>query len=495
MKRKWIALALLAALPGCAVVGPDYQRPEVETPAAYLYQDDKIAAEADLAWWNRFEDPVLDQLISDALANNKNVKIAAARVEQAAGAVQTTRSGLYPQVGYQGSGARQRISEEGKPSSGLKNPDNSFQLALSASWELDLWGRIRRQTEAAQANLFATQQARRGVVLSLVSSVALNYLDLRSLDGQLEVAHRTHASYAESLRLMELQYKFGRVSLMNVEQAKTRVESAAAEIPKLKRAIVERENALSILLGSNPTAIPRGKAIVQMTMPQVPAGLPSELLERRPDLLQAEQELIAANAQIGAAKALYYPDISLTALLGTVSTGLGGLFSGPARAWSYAGSFAGPIFTGGNIEGQVAQAEAGQKAALLTYQQAIQNAFADVETALNARTQLTEQVAAQQRLVASQSNYARLSRILYEGDYEPYSTVLQAEEQLFPAELQLVALRAQQLASLVDIYKAMGGGWVDTAEGMTEPAPAEAAAETAAEAAPADGAATRAEAN
>jgi multidrug efflux system outer membrane protein len=452
------------------MVGPDYQRPTVEVPETFLYQPNDVAAEADLAWWKRFEDPVLDQLIDEALANNKSVKIAAARVDQAAGALTTTRAAMYPQIGYQGSGARQRFSEEGQPATGLKNPDNSFELLAGASWEIDFWGRIRRQTEAARANLLATEEARRGVILSLVSSMALNYLELRSLDGQLEVAERTLANYGESLRLMELQFKYGRVSLMNVEQARTRFQTAATEIPLLKRLIVERENAISILLGNNPHFIPRGKSIAELTMPEVPPGLPSELLERRPDLRQAEQNLIAANAQIGAAKALYYPSINLTALLGTVSTGLGGLFSGPARVWSYAGTFTGPIFTAGSIEGQVVQAEAGQEAALLAYQQAIQNAFADVENSLNARTELINEVAAQEKLVTAQSNYAHLARVLYDGGYEPYSTVLQAEEQLLPAELKLVQVKAQRLASLVNIYKAMGGGWVDNATSMADQA-------------------------
>lgn len=486
MPRTLIAVLIAAALSGCALVGPDYQRPQIETPASYLYQDASMNAEADLEWWKRFEDPVLDQLILDALENNNNVKIAAARVNQAAGVLSTTRAPLFPQIGYQGSGARQRSSEEGRPGAGLiKNPDNNFQLGLSASWELDIWGRIRRQSEAAQANLLATQEARRGLILSLVSAVAINYIELRSLDGQLEVAERTRKSYAEALRLMELQFQYGRVSLMNVEQAKTRLEAAAAEIPKLRRAIVERENAISVLLGGNPLSIPRGKTIHEFAIPAVPAGLPSELLERRPDLLQAEQELIAANAQIGAARALYYPSISLTALLGTVSTGLGGLFSGPAKAWNYAGNFTGPIFTAGLIEGQVAQAEAGQEAALLSYRQAIQNAFADVENALNARTELGNEVAVQTRLVEAQRNYSRLATVLYQGDYEPYSTVLQAEEQLFPAELRLVAVRAEQLASLVNIYKAMGGGWVDTATSLADQNTA-AAADADASAAPSE---------
>lgn len=467
MTRYIPALLASALLAGC-MVGPDYQRPVVETPEAFLYQPKDVAAEADIEWWKRFDDPVLDQLIDDALADNKTVKIAAARVEQAAGALTTQRAPLYPQVGYQGGAGRARFSEEGQPSTGIKNPDNSYQILAGASWELDLWGRIRRLTEAAQANLLATQEARRGVILSLVSSVALNYLELRSLDGQLEISQRTLDNYAESLRLMELQYKYGRVSQMNVEQAKTRYETAAATIPQIKRLIVERENAISILLGKNPQSIPRGKSIFALTLPQVPPGLPSELLERRPDLLVAEQQLVAANAQIGAAKAQYYPTITLTAALGTVSTGLGGLFSGPARVWSYAGAFTGPIFTAGSIEGQVVQAEASQKAALLAYQQAIQNAFADVENSLVARTELTSQLEAQDRLVTARRNYARLAQLLYDGGYEPYSTVLQAEEQLFPSELDLVTVRAGLLASLVNIYKAMGGGWVDTATSMAD---------------------------
>ena len=255
---------------------------------------------------------------------------------------------------------------------------------------------------------------------------------------------------------------------MNVEQAKTRYESAAVEIPKINRSIVERENAISILLGNNPEHIPRGKSISTLTLPEVPPGVPSELLERRPDLLQAEQLLVSANAQIGAAKALYYPSISLTTLLGGVSRDLGMLFAGSARAWSYGGTVTGPIFTAGSIEGQVVQAEAGQKAALLSYQLAIQSAFADVENALVARGELSTQVAAQERLVQALQNYAHLSQLLYEGGREPYSTVLQAEEQLFPAELNLVVVRSQLLASLVGIYKAMGGGWVQQATDMAD---------------------------
>jgi len=468
MRRYLPALLVTTSLTGCMLLGPNYQRPEIEAPNTYMYQPKDAAVEANIEWWKQYGDPVLDQLIIDALNDNKTVMIAAARVEQAAGVLTTQNATHYPQVGYQGGAARERFSEQGLPSSGAKNPDYAFHALAGASWELDLWGRLRRQTEAAEANLLATQEARRGVILTLVSAVALNYIELRSLDEQLDVAQRTLGSYAESLRLMELQFEHGRVSMLNVEQAKTRYESAAVEIPRLNRLIVERENIIAILIGRNPEHIPRGKSVSTLSLPEVPPGMPSELLERRPDLLQAEQQLIAANAQIGAAKALYYPSISLTALLGGVSKDLGMLFAGSARTWSYGGTVTGPIFTAGSIEGQVVQAEAGQKAALLTYQLAIQSAFADVENALVARTELSTQLAAQERLVKALQNYAHLSQLLYDGGREPYSTVLQAQEQLFPAELNLVVTRAQLLSSLVGIYKAMGGGWVQQATDMAD---------------------------
>jgi len=478
MRNRLTALLLCGAVAGC-MVGPDYRRPEVAAPAAFIYEPKDAAATADLEWWKRFDDPVLDGLIATALANNKNVKIAAANVDQAAGVLQSTRSPLYPQLNYQGSAARERFSEGGATGlpSGISNPTNAYQVLAGASWEIDLWGRVRRLTESSQANLLATDEARRGVILSLVATVASGYLQLRGLDEQLVMAVRTQATYAESLRLMELKFKFGRVSEMNVEQARARYQTASAQIPRIRRDIAVLEDALSILLGRNPGPIPRGKAIFELTLPAIPPGVPSELLERRPDLLQAEQQLISANALIGAAKAQYFPTISLTGALGTASTDLSNLFKGPARAWSYAGSFVGPIFTGGAIAGQVAQAEAGQKAALLAYELAIQSAFADVDNALVSRRQLELQVAEQEKLVKALRGYSRLAQLQFEGGRAPYSTVLQAEEQLFPAELDWAAAQAQLCISLVAIYKAMGGGWVATADRMT--------------AAPADGGAPR----
>jgi multidrug efflux system outer membrane protein len=266
------------------------------------------------------------------------------------------------------------------------------------------------------------------------------------------------------VRLFELRFKYGQVSQMNVSQARSQYETAAAQIPQIESQIAQTENALAILLGRNPGRIARGKTLYELALVQVPAGVPSSLLERRPDLLQAEQRLIAANAQIGAAKALYFPTISLTGALGTSSADLSNLFSGPARVWSFAGQLTGPIFTFGAISGQVAQAEAAQRAAVESYRLAVESAFADVDDALIAHRKLGEQLEAQQRLVASLRDYSRLARLQYEGGYAPYSTVLQAEQSLFPAELNLAVVRTSLHVSGVNLYKAMGGGWVALAE-------------------------------
>jgi multidrug efflux system outer membrane protein len=468
MRRIASSCALSLLLAGC-LMGPDYQRPRIDAPDAFLYEPQATAAVANVAWWNEFDDPVIEQLITEALANNRDVKIAAANVQRAAGVVTSTRSPLFPQFSYQATGGRYKLSDQTTIAlpANITNPTNYYQVFAGASWEIDLWGKVRRQTEAAQADLLATEEARRGVILSLVASVVTDYLRLRGLDEQLAMAERTRTTYAESLRLMELKFQYGRASEMNVEQARARYETAAAEIPSIRRDIAILEDALSILLGRNPGAIPRGKNIFALVLPAVPPGVPSDLLERRPDILQSEQQLIAANAQIGAAKAQYFPTISLTGDLGTASTDLRKLFSGPTRLWHYAGNVVGPIFTGGLIYGQVQQSEAAHDAALLSYQQAIQQAFADVDDALVSRTELTEQVAAQERLVKALRAYSRFAQALYDGGRESYTTVLQAEEQLFPAELNWAAAQAALCVTTVDIYKAMGGGWVDTADKYT----------------------------
>lgn len=475
MRRSALVIALGCGLLSGCLIGPDYFRPEVKTPQNFRTEITDAQNTADTEWWKEFQDPVLDELIITALENNKTVQIAAANVQQAAGVLGQTRSALFPQVGYGGDAVRQRYSEDldAAPVSGIPNPDNSYQVFASASWEIDLWGRIRRQTEAAQANLMATEEARRGVVLSLVSLVATSYLQLRGLDEQLVIAKRTLSTYGESVKLFELQFKYGVISQTPVEQAMSQYQTAAAAIPPIEQAISQTENALSILLGRDPGPITRGKTITELVAPAIPSGLPSALLEQRPDILQAEQELIAANAQIGAAKALYFPTISLTALLGGASSALSGLFTGPGKIWSYAGSVTGPIFTGGSISSQVTQAEAAHQASLVRYQAVIQNAFRDVDDALSARVNLRKQLDAQERLVKALSEYTRLARLQYDEGYVPYSTVLQAEQDLFPAELNSAQIRAGLLSSNAAIYRAMGGGWVTEATHIADQPAAE----------------------
>ena len=470
MRRAVPLLALAAALGGCTV-GPDYVRPEVDAPQAFRYAENDARELADTEWWQQFGDPVLDGLINDSLANNKNVQIAAANVEAAAAVLTQTRSAFFPQVGYQGDAARQRFSERNAAplSPAIRNPQTAYEALLGASWELDLWGRIRRLSESARASVLATEEARRGVILSLVASVATSYLQLRSLDYQLEIAQRTLATYGESVRLFELQLKYGQISQLTLEQARSQYETAAAAIPQIERDIAQTENAISILLGRNPGPVSRGKALTELALPGVPAGVPSQLLERRPDIAQAEQQLIAANAQIGAARAQYFPTISLTGAFGSTSGQLSDLFSGPARVWSYAGAFAGPIFTGGFISGQVAQAEAVQRAALVNYQAVIQGAFADVENALVSREKIARQVDAEARRVKALAEYARLAQLKYDGGYTDYLTVLNAQQQLFPAEISYAQNLGQKFNALVNLYKSMGGGWVDRADALASP--------------------------
>jgi len=470
MRGNIIVFPLVLLISGC-LMGPDYRRPAVDTPRSYRYEVKDARETANTAWWKQFNDPVLEDLINRALANNKNVMIAAANIEQAAGVLTQVRAPLFPQISYSAGAARQRLSERNAIplSPGVTNPSESFQLLAGATWEIDLWGRIRRLSESARANMFASVEARRGVILSLVASVASSYLQLRGLDEQLAISKKNLVTYGEAVRLFELQFKYGQVSQMTVEQARTQYETCAATIPQIENQIIQTENAISILLGSNPEPVPRGKSIYELAIPAVPAGVPSQVLENRPDILQAEQNLISANAQIGAAKALYFPTISLTGDYGTSSSELRNLFRGPAETWSYAGSIIGPIFTAGAISGQVRQAEAAQQGALVSYQAAIQSAFADVENSLAAKQKLVDQLDAQGRLVKASTEYERLARLQYDGGYTPYMTVLQAQQQLFPAELNWASIRASLFVSLVNVYKAMGGGWVNEADKLTGP--------------------------
>lgn len=459
-----LSVVVVLGVLGCAV-GPDYKRPEVDAPATYRFGDIQAVESANTMWWALFDDPVLEQLIAEALANNKDLRIATARVEEFAARLTTTRSQFYPQIGYGAGGSRERLSERlDTPVVGVPNPQTTYQAVLNASWEIDLWGRIRRLSEAAQADLLSTEEARRGVVLSLVSAVASGYVTLRDFDKQLAISQRTAKSREEALKLFELRFKGGIVSQVEVAQIRSEYEAAAAAIPSAERAIAQSENALSILLGRNPGPILRGRSVDDLSLPVVPAGLPSELLERRPDVRQAEQNLIAANARIGAARALYYPAISLTGLFGGASADLDNLFNGSARVWSYAGNITGPIFTGGQVSGTVAQADAQQKQLLATYERTIQNAFREVDDALIDHRKSRERLAAQGRQVDALRDYARLARLRYDNGYTSYLEVLDADRSLFNAELGYAQTQADVFNALVNIYKAMGGGWVNVAD-------------------------------
>ncbi|MFC0399217.1 efflux transporter outer membrane subunit [Paraburkholderia rhizosphaerae] len=461
------ASVLAFGLSGC-LLGPNYQRPVIDTPATFRFQEGEAADLANTEWWKQFNDPVLNDLIATALADNKDVKVAAARVDQFLGQFWSTRSALFPQVSAGFSAGRERISQVG-PTPILSNGAifNDFQATLNASWEIDLFGRNRRLTESARASLLSTEEGRRATILALVSSVAQSYIALLSLDQQLQIAKATTQSRAESVHVFELRFQGGEVSQMELAQSQSEYEASAATIPQLEAQIAQQEDALSVLLGHNPGPILRGRELSALASPAVPAGLPSDLLQRRPDLRQAEQDLVAANALIGAARALYFPQISLTGLLGTESLAFSNLFTGPSKIWAFAGSVAQPIFTGGNITGQVKSAEAQQQQALYTYQKAIQTAFQEVDDALISSQKLREQLVVQGRQVDALRTYSHMARLRYEGGYTSYIEVLDAERSLFNAELSETQTRQAVLTSFVSLYRAMGGGWVIEAEKMT----------------------------
>lgn len=453
---------------GC-MIGPDYRRPAVDTPQNWRISEPEARDLVDTRWWEQFNDPVLNDLILIGLAENKDVKAAAARIEQFVGQYVTTRAALLPQVDAGASFGRERASEEGSipPSSSVKNPADSYLVQFAASWEIDLWGKLRRATEAARADILSTEEAWRGVILSLVSSIATSYINLRDLDRQLEIAEATVKSREESYNIFKLRFTGGIVSELELSQVKSQYEEALATIPVLRKSIAQQENALSVLLGRNPGPIPRGETIDQLVLPPVPAGLPSDLMARRPDIRQAEQNLISANASIGVAKAQYFPSISLTGVFGWASTDISRLFVGPAQAWSYAAQVTAPIFKGGAIYGQVKSAEAFHRQLLVIYQQTIQNAFRDVNDSLIDRKSTMEQLQTQNNQVKSLENYARTARLRYENGYTSYIEVLDAERSLFNAQLSQAQTKGFLFQSVVNIYKSMGGGWVTLAEQQT----------------------------
>ncbi|MCJ8156640.1 efflux transporter outer membrane subunit [Sphingomonas sp. LaA6.9] len=469
--RNAAAAFCLCACAGCTQ-GPDYERPVVAVPTTYRFNDavPMSSAQPETAgWWRAFGDKVLEDLVRECLANNRDLRIATARVDEFAAVLAGTRSQAFPQVGYGLSASRQRASERGSvPFPAAGDPvSSSFSAVLSASWEIDLWGRIRRETEAARANLLASEEARRGVVLTLVASVIVGYITLLDLDSRLETAQATVAGRTESVKIFRMRREGGAVSDYEMSLVVAEYESAVAAVPELKRAIAQQEDALSILLGRNPGPIKRGQDLHGLRTPTVPVGLPADLLTRRPDVLQAEQQLIASNALIGAARALFFPRISLTGVGGFASAALENLFTGPARTWSFVGEIAGPLFTGGGLTAATDQAVARREQALAAYELTVQNAFRDVEDSLVAVQTSRDAEESLARRVEALERAVILARYRYDNGYADYLDVLDTERSLFSAQLSLAAARGDNYRALANVYRALGGDWIDPATGMS----------------------------
>ncbi|HSL20217.1 MAG TPA: efflux transporter outer membrane subunit [Vicinamibacterales bacterium] len=459
------ALVLVVVLSPACTLGPDYKRPVVTTPAAVRGADPHAGTEslADLEWFELFQDPTLTRLVTAALEQNFDVRMAAERVLQARAAFGITRAGQFPGVDASAAVVGTRISQTGANRAippGV-DPDVAYtQAGFSFGWELDVWGRLRRLSESARAQFFATEEARQGVVTTLIADVTETYLALRALDLELSIARRTRDVATDSLRLTEARRERGVATALDVRQSEQLLHIASAQIAGIERDLAQTENALSLLLGRMPGDIPRGLELEAFKAPpSVPAGLPSALLERRPDIRQAEQELIAANAQIGVAKAEYFPRISLTGFLGVQSRALSDLLSGPARMWTASADATVPIFNAGRTRANVRLAEAVQRELVVNYQKTIHTAFREVADSLAGYRKTSEQRAEQERLVEALRASAQLSAQRYEGGVDNYLQVLDARRNLFQGELDLARLRQQELASLVRLYRALGGGW------------------------------------
>jgi multidrug efflux system outer membrane protein len=449
-------LTALLALCACNV-GPNYERPKVESPDSFrAAQAPSQASLADEKWSALLPDEKLRELIQASLAHNYDLRIAAVRVLQAEAELGITDADKFPTVGVSaGAGAQRTRQITGQPQT-----VQSYQLQGTLAWELDFWGKFRRASEAARANLLGSEWARRAVVTTLVSSVANSYFQLRALDRQLEVAQNTLKSREESLRLTQVRDQGGAGSLADVRQAEQLVEGANATIVGLKRDIQQQENAISVLVGQYPGAIARGQELEsQAVRLEVPAGLPSTLLERRPDIQQAEQAMIAANAGIGVAKAQYFPQINLTASGGVASTSLSTLFETPSIIWNVAGSLFQPIFEGGRISNSVKRAELGREQAELEYRKTIQQAFREVSDALVGYQSGRESRDIQERLVRAALDARRLADIRYQGGTTSYLEVLDSDTRLFVAQLQLINAELNERTAFIEIYRALGGGW------------------------------------
>jgi multidrug efflux system outer membrane protein len=463
MKKPAVFLFLLVALMSGCAVGPNYRRPAVNAPVAYrgLTPEESARNEAksfaDEKWWEVFQDEQLKALMRTALEQNYDVRIAAARILEAQARLGITRADQFPTITGEAAASNLRTQQTKFVPAFTTSVT---KLALDFSWDLDFWGRYRRATEAARASLLGSEWARREVITQLVANLATAYFQLRALDLQLEISQRTLASRKDSLRLTQVLADGGATSMLDVRQAEQLVFTAAAQIPSLEQQIEQQENLISTLLGNNPGPITRGKTLTEQEHPPtVPVGLPSSLLERRPDIHQAEQQLIAANAQIGVARAAYFPQISLTATGGYQSSALSALFFGPAGAWNFGASLTQPIFEGGRLKSNVRLAESQHQEALLFYQQSIQGAFRDVSDALIAYRKTQEFRQQQEHLVESAQDATRLSHLRYSGGAASYLEVLTNDTNYFSAELVLVQAQLNELLALVQLYKGLGGGW------------------------------------
>lgn len=462
MKKTTALLLGLLATAGCAV-GPNYRRPSVNVPGTYRGAASQEVAQpaaeslGDQKWWEVFQDKQLQDLIRTALRQNYDVRIAATRILEAHAQLGITRADQFPTI----SGEAQATDERSARTKQFRAFETSKNQAdLSLAWDLDFWGKYRRATEAARANLLATRWARQAVISTLVSDVATAYFQLRELDLELEISRRTLASRQDSLRLTQTLANGGATSMLDVRQAEQLVSTAAEAIPDLERRIEQQENFLSTLLGNNPGPIARGaKLTEQRHVPEIPAGLPSSLLERRPDIREAEAQLIAANAQVGVAKAAYFPQIALTADGGYQSSALSGLFTGPAGLWNFGGSLAQPLFAGGRIRSGVRLSEARRQEAVLIYQQTIQQAFRGVSDGLVEYGKDREVREQQEQLASSAQDAAQLSEMRYRGGATSYLEVLTNETNYYDAELGLAQAQLSELLGLVRIYRDLGGGW------------------------------------
>jgi multidrug efflux system outer membrane protein len=464
--RNHCAYLLPALLLAGCTLGPHYKRPSVPVPGEYRGAPPappSAASLADTKWPDLYQDDTLKKLIAAALDHNLDLALAAERVQEARARFRIAGANQYPFLYAAGQFDATRPSVIGANTfipAGTSLDVSYTQVGAALSWELDLWGRLRRLKESARAQYLATEEARRGVIVSLVGDVAANYFTLRERDRELEIARATRDDAARNLDLVHLRHDHGAASGLDVHQAEQLLYVASAQIASAERDIGETEDALSLLLGGPPGDIARGKPLQDYTLPpELPPGLPSSLLERRPDIRQAEQTLIAANAQIGAAKAYYFPQISLTGFLGGQSRALSDLFTGPARQWLIAPSAVLPIFNAGQVRVGVRLTETQQREMVIEYRKTIYNAFREVSDALVRYQRTGEQRRQQDQLVHALEETSRLSRLRYQRGLDSYLQVLDADRNLFQGRLSLAQLRLQEVLSYVQFYRALGGGW------------------------------------